>query len=386
MQIEGEIEAIRLGLKAGRFSNEASVSQGIVLRLLHALGWPLYDTDSVWPEYALSGRRVDFALCSPPGKPIALIEVKQVGHSDGAERQLFEYAFHDGVPMAILTDGREWNFFLPGEQGNYGERRVYKLDIVERDVTESVARLERYLLHSAVVSGAAIKAARDDYGNVSKVRQMQAALPKAWRLIIEDEDAMLLEIVADRVESLCGFMPGPDMVAAFLKESVAGRMSSSLPARPAAQAIERSAPAFSAAGPLGKPVTPAVPNAAVTQSSIGSSNGPTGFTHGGKFHPARNAIDTLKQVFDLCIASDPTFGDRFAGLPKHGRTRRYLSRDANELYRGRPDLVAECSIKLNSGWWMSTNHSKQTIGQIIAMACDVAHMVYGRDLIASLGN
>jgi predicted type IV restriction endonuclease len=50
--------------------------------------------------------------------------VKQVGQSDRAERQLFEYAFHDGVPMAILTDGREWNFFLPGEQGDYGERRV----------------------------------------------------------------------------------------------------------------------------------------------------------------------------------------------------------------------------------------------------------------------
>lgn len=113
MAIVQEIEAIRAGIKAGRFPNEASVSQGIVLRLLNALGWPAYDTDAVWPEYALGGRRVDFALCSPPSKPLAFIEVKQIGQSDGAERQLFEYAFHIGVPMAILTDGREWNFFLP---------------------------------------------------------------------------------------------------------------------------------------------------------------------------------------------------------------------------------------------------------------------------------
>ena len=112
------------------------MSQGIVLRILHALGWPAYDTQAVWPEYSLSGRRVDFALCHPPGKPIAFIEVKQIGQSDGAERQLFEYAFHDGVPMAILTDGREWNFFLPGEQGDYGERRVYKLDMMECDLAE----------------------------------------------------------------------------------------------------------------------------------------------------------------------------------------------------------------------------------------------------------
>ena len=163
MGLEQDNEGIREGIKAGRFINEASVSQGIVLRLLHALGWPSYDTQVVWPEYSLSGRRVDFALCHPSSKPIAFIEVKQIGQSDLAERQLFEYAFHEGVPMAILTDGREWNFFLPGEQGDYGERRVYKLDIVERDLAECATRLRRYLLHSDVASGAAIQAARDDY-------------------------------------------------------------------------------------------------------------------------------------------------------------------------------------------------------------------------------
>jgi hypothetical protein len=386
MGVEQEIEAIRVGIRAGRFSNEASVSQGIVLRLLHALGWPSYDTDAVWPEYSLSGRRVDYALCSPPGKPIAFIEVKQIGLSDGAERQLFEYAFHDGVPLAILTDGREWNFFLPGEQGDYGERRVYKLDIVDRDVKECSDRLERYLLHSAVASGAAIQAARDDYRNVSKDRQMLAALPKAWHQIIADEDEMLLEIVADRVESLCGFKPGPDMVATFLKEIVAGRMAPPNPqARPSAQPAQRPtpAPAPMASKSIQQPPYAPAPSAVLTTRTA-APHGPTGFSFEGQFHPARNAIDTLRQVFDLFIKRDPTFGERFAGLPKHGRTRRYLARDANDLYRDRPDLVRECSIKLDSGWWMSTNHSKQTIGQIIAMACDVAHVAYGRDLVDSL--
>ena len=90
MGIEQEIESIRQGLAAGRFANEAAVSQGIVVPLLHALSWPTYDTQVVWPEYTLSGKRVDFALCHPAGKPIAPIEVKDVGKSDGAERQLFE--------------------------------------------------------------------------------------------------------------------------------------------------------------------------------------------------------------------------------------------------------------------------------------------------------
>ncbi|MBX9613042.1 MAG: hypothetical protein K2X51_15585 [Burkholderiales bacterium] len=383
MGVEQEIEAIRLGIRAGRFSNEASVSQGIVLRLLHALGWPAYNTDAVWPEYSLSGRRVDFALCSPPSKPIAFIEVKQIGQSDGAERQLFEYAYHDGVPMAILTDGREWNFFLPGEQGAYDERRVYKLDIVDRDVKECVERLERYLLHSAVASGAAIHAARDDYRNVSKDRQMLAALPTAWHQIIMDEDEMLLEIVADRVESLCGFKPGPDMVAAFLKESMAGRATPQPQARPSAQPMQRPQSTPPAASKAVVQPAYAPPPRAESQQRSTAPHGQIGFSFECQFHPARNAIDTLRQVFDLFIKRDPTFGERFAGLPKHGRTRRYLARDASELYRDRPDLG---SVKLDSGWWMSTNHSRQTIGQIIAMACDVAHVAHGRDLIDNLGD
>lgn len=377
MAIEQEIEAIRAGIKAGRFPNEASVSQGIVLRLLNALGWPAYDTDAVWPEYSLGGRRVDFALCNPPAKPIAFIEVKQIGQSDGAERQLFEYAFHIGVPMAILTDGREWNFFLPGEQGDYGERRVYKLDIVERDVTECVERLERYLLHSAVTSGAAMQAARDDYRNVSKDRQMLAVLPKAWNQLIADDDDMLLEIVADRVESLCGFKPGPDMVATFLKDSVLNRLPPVVPPRGVATFPTRrlATPATST-----NPVL-VIPEATSTLQSTPLRPGQLGFTFEGVFHPARNAIDTLRQVFDLFVENDPSFAERFAGLTRHGRTRRYLASDANELYRDRPDLVRECSLKLSSGWWMSTNHSKQTIGQIISMACDVAKVSYGEDLV-----
>ncbi|HTD06999.1 hypothetical protein [Undibacterium sp.] len=383
MAIEQEIEAIRAGIKAGRFPNEASVSQGIVLRLLNALGWPAYDTDAVWPEYALGGRRVDFALCSPPSKPIAFIEVKQIGQSDGAERQLFEYAFHIGVPMAILTDGREWNFFLPGEQGDYGERRVYKLDIVDRDATECAERLERYLLHSAVASGSAIQAARDDYRNVSKDRQMLAAFPKAWSQLIAEDDDMLLEIVADRVESLCGFKPGPDMVAAFLKGSILNRLPPAVPprgvvasaTRPVATAVVEAKPANS---------LPVMPKAALIQRSTALPSGQTGFTFAGVFHPTRNAIDTLRQIFDLFVQNDQSFAERFAGLPRHGRTRRYLARDANDLYRDRPDLVRECSVKLDSGWWISTNHSKQTISQIIAMACDVAQVAYGKDLIINL--
>ncbi len=374
MSIESEIQSIRDGIKAGKFANEASISQGIVLRLLNALGWPTYDTQIVAPEYSLSGRRVDFAICNPPNKPIAIIEVKHLGQGGGAERQLFEYAFHDGVPLAILTDGKEWNFFLPGEQGDYGERRVYKLDILDRALDESSLRLKRYLLYSSVVSGTAIDSAREDYKNVSKIRQMEAALPKAWAQLVEDEDEMLLEILADRVETICGFKPTPDTVANFLKYFV-----------------KRTSESVSTTIPRPQPV---VINPQIGNSSTGQTKGPVnngsdfehiGFLIDGENYRARNAIDVLKQIFEVLSEKDSEFPERFIKLPIHGRSRRYLARDPNELYPGRPDLCLDCSVQLKSGLWLGTNHSRQSIAKIIQLARETAKPGHGRDIKFNLG-
>lgn len=367
MNLEAHIEDIRSGIKVGRFANEASVSQGIVLRLLHALGWPAYDTQVIIPEYSLEGRRVDFALCHPASKPVAFIEVKQLGQSEGAERQLFEYAFHRGIPLAILTDGQEWNFFLPGEQGDYGERRVYKLDIVERDLTECTLRLNRYLKHDAVVSGAAIEDARSDYRNVSRERQIKGTLPQAWARLVEDEDELLLELVADRVESLCGFKPDPDTVAEFLRTRAA--QSSAISSQP------------SGAPPSTRPKPP---NSSPT-SQVQKVPTAVGFTFNGQFHPARNARDTMTSIFETFAKRDPSFPERFASLPKHGRTRRYLAKSPDDLYPGRPDLVHDHSTQLSSGWWVSTNHSRRSIAHIIEMACNVMRLRFGHDVRAELG-
>ena len=217
MTLNEHLDDIRNDLRRGTFANEASVSQGIVLRLLHALGWP-YNTQVVIPEYPVEGRRVDFALCHPASKPLVFIEVKQVGQIKGAERQLFEYAFHTGVPIAILTDGREWHFFQPGGQGDYTERRVYKLDLTETENEESLKRLNRYLNYELIRTGESIRAIEDDYRIVSKQRHIEISLPEAWSKLVEEADEFLLDVMAEKTESLCGYKPTGEQVLAFLKD------------------------------------------------------------------------------------------------------------------------------------------------------------------------
>ena len=217
MTLKEHIDDIREGLETGRYPDEAAVSQGIMLRLLGVLGWSIYDTQVVVPQYEVEGTRVDYALCHPFLKPIVFIEVKRVGNIEGAERQLFEYAFHEGVPIAILTDGRKWQFFHPIGQGDYKERKVHEVDLTKDDSDKIVKRLNRYLNYEPIRTGEAVEAIKEDYEKVVQQRQVATRLPEAWNKLVEDADEFLLHTVAEKTESLCRYRPTDEQVLDFLK-------------------------------------------------------------------------------------------------------------------------------------------------------------------------
>ncbi len=360
--IEELIEQIRRDLRAGRFSNEAAVSQGIVLPLLNELKWPVFNTQCVAPEYSLEGRRVDFALCDGGGRPRVFVEVKRVGQSEGGDRQLFEYAFHRGVPMAVLTAGQEWSFYLPGEEGHYEERRVYKLDLLERDPKECAERLNRYLNYERVVSGDALESARNDYKDATKVRLIKSTLPKAWSELIESQDTLLSELLADKVEDMCGYKPDQDTCARFLSELSHHTVMVPLTSHRKATTTEREIQRSQLLAP--------------NQSYMS-------YTFNGKTYQAHAAREVMREIFRLFADRDHSFLGRFAAR-KHGKKRRYIAQDRAELYPGRLDLC-EHSMEIIPGWWIGTNYSKRSIEEIIRLACEVADVTYGKEVKINLG-
>ncbi len=219
MTLQERIEDIRNGLETNRFPNEAAVSQGIVLPMLRTIGWPTDDTTIVYPEYPVrkAKARVDFALCPPPSEPRVFIEVKQVGNIEGGEEQLFRYALRKGVPIAILTDGRRWQFFYINGQGNYEERKVHELDLLKADVEESARCLNGYLNYKSIQTGEAIKAIEADYHDIVKQREIKTRLPEAWEQLVKEGDEFLLHVVSEKVEILCRYKPTKLQVLGFLK-------------------------------------------------------------------------------------------------------------------------------------------------------------------------
>ena len=220
MSLIDSISDIMAKLRQGRFPNEQSISQGIVLRLLQELGWDTWDTNLVWPEFQTGEGRVDFALCYPASKPIIFIEVKQPGRASEGVVQALQYAFHTGVPFVVLTDGKTWSFYLPAEQGSYEERRVYKLDLFEREPSEVAATLESYLNRLRVESGESIEVARKEYRSRNRRTQACAAFPEAWRELTEKGDETLIELLSSSVESKAGVRPEEDDVMTFLNTLV----------------------------------------------------------------------------------------------------------------------------------------------------------------------
>ena len=219
MELREHIDDIRSRLAQEHFRNETAVRQGIVDRLLSALGWPTFDPRIVFPEYPVNTGRVDYALCHPAEKPLVFIEVKRVGNIEAAERQLFEYAFHEGVPILILTDGQKWRFFHPSGAGGYQERLVWELDLIVDDSEASAARLNRYLGYTSIQTGTAGQAIVEDYQKVSQQREALRHLPEAWENLVSgasEDSESLIETIKSETQRLCGSRPTNEQIFTFL--------------------------------------------------------------------------------------------------------------------------------------------------------------------------
>ena len=218
MTLKEHIDDIRKGLKDKIFINEAAVCDYIVRRLLvDALGWPRHAPNVVIREYGVEGTRVDFALCHPPLEPRVFIEVKKVGNIEGGEKQLFQYAFHEGIPIAILTDGQEWHFFHPIGEGAYKERRVCELDLTKGDSEEIDKLLNRYLNYEAIRTNKAVKAIKDDYQDLLRQKEIEKCLPEVWNELVQEKNDYLLLAMMEKTKHKVGYEPTEKQVLGFLK-------------------------------------------------------------------------------------------------------------------------------------------------------------------------
>ena len=349
------IEDLKRSIAAGSFRSEAEISRGVVSRILHALGWPVFDVHVVSPEFKIGTRNVDYALCHPPGKPSVLLEVKDLGKADDkGEKQLFEYCFHQGVPIAVLTDGRGWSFFFPAGQGSYQERRFARIDLVGDDPTDSAKTLTDYLQAEDVRSGAARNRAQRDYEAARQEKEAASQYVSVWRKLLTEPESLLLDLFCEEVEQATGVRPDRAGAAGFVRAQApkAARPPNQARTRPQKrkrESLDRMEPSL---------------------------------TFRGQTETFKSGVEVMGAVFEKLASMDPGFCARFSEQYR-GRVRRYVAKTKALLYPGDPKRE-NYSYLLPDGWWLATHCSTEDKIRRIRNACEVAGVEFGRDLVVHI--
>ena len=196
--------------------NEEATKQSIILPILQLLGWQIFNADEVYPEFSIENTRVDYALRNGSINKV-FIEVKRINEElEKHQEQLLTYSFRQGVSLSILTNGILWWFYLPLQEGSWEQRKFYTIDMYSQEYMKIAEIFDNFLAKEKVFSGEAIENAKKLYGNRQKKEIIKRNIPKAWRKIHIEGDELLLELIAETTEKICGHRPENNEVSEFL--------------------------------------------------------------------------------------------------------------------------------------------------------------------------
>ncbi len=209
------IEDLQRDEELSRLS-EAEVSQS-VRRVFNALDWDADNRREVRPEYSLEGRRVDYALLLDEEAQV-FVEVKKGGELlEQHQEQLLDYAFKEGIPLALLTNGTVWWFYLSLQPGTWERRRFAALCIDEQDKVEIVSVLASVLNKENVSDGSALQNAEYLYKQMQRQIQVSETLPEAWNQLIDEFDELIVARLQKKTCELCKHEPDENEVKEFLE-------------------------------------------------------------------------------------------------------------------------------------------------------------------------
>ena len=200
--------------------NEAQAKRSVIERILEFLGWDMYNYNEVKLEYGVETLWVDYALLIN-GENKVFIEAKRPSEKlEAHQKQLLDYSFGEGVASAILTNGIAWWFYLPLKEGAWNDRKFYTIDIIEQEIEDIVDKFSLLLSRENVASGEAVRQAESILKSRQREKIVKENLPKAWNKIIQNAvspDSLLVDLLAETVEEVCGFQPAGDEILGFIR-------------------------------------------------------------------------------------------------------------------------------------------------------------------------
>ncbi len=344
----GSLEDLLSRLREDRplfLGGEEATRQGAILPILGRLGWDRDNVREVVPEYAVGNGRVDYCLKIAETNAV-FIEVKRTNEElDRHQEQLLEYAFREGVKIAVLTNGLLWWLYLPLLQGSWDQRKFFAVDIQQQEVEAASRHFREFLSREAIANGSAVERAGALQAGRERDRRIRQTIPRAWQQLVQEPEELLLELLADRVESLCGHRPDQELLAEYLADAtISSATTPESPPTPPRPATRERAPR------TGQP-----------ERRLYTNRRPVAYTFSGQ----RRAVSTFKEILvGLCQDLHRAHGANFARvLTLRGRRRVYFARDSRDMRS--PQEIPDTGI------YAETNRSANSImdqcGDLLAL-------------------
>ncbi len=105
----------------------------------------------------------------------------------------------------------------------------------------------------------------------------------------------------------------------------------------------------------------------------------TGMLRGEPIH-ADTLGELYAQFIDKVHELDPAAIERLAGGESPTGSRRYVARSRDDVHPGKPHL-SDRTVKARSGWWVSTNVSRETAEKNLRVLAEVAGLSWERDIL-----
>ena len=196
--------------------DETRTKNGMILPILHSLGWNPSTQMKCILSYSVGSGRVDYSLRTS-GHNKVFVEAKRVNQSLAShEEQLLRYAFQEGVSMAVLTNGLAWQLYLPLQQGSWRTRRFYDIDIRRQNPSDIADHLVQFLSRSLIETGVAVRNAELTYTKHRRSSEVQEALSQILGRTYHSARYPLVSLLSDSVANVCGFPPERQQIVDFL--------------------------------------------------------------------------------------------------------------------------------------------------------------------------
>ena len=142
--------AMRLPGQLPHIQTEESTKNALVLPMLNALGFNVFDPTEVIPEFIADvgikkGEKVDYAI-TLDGKPIIIVECKKCQTCLDLEHasQLYRYFSVTETRFAILTDGITYMFYTDLERPNQLDSKPFFIFNLEKFKEDDLNELKKF--------------------------------------------------------------------------------------------------------------------------------------------------------------------------------------------------------------------------------------------------